>query len=246
MEEGIHLEIVGREARLTINRPGSGNALRMKDIAEAKQAVQTVAAIGDVRILRVQSVGDIFCSGRAPESGSGELQTGETIRNALVQPILDLYRAFYELDVVTLAQVQGPAHGLGCALVACCDLAIGTKNARFTLPEMHKNLPPTLAMSAVYSRINRKSVAHLVLAADELDGEGALRVGLLGELVEPEELQARSDEVVSHVCGRNTLALQTVKRYFRTVSDGSQRTLADAAASLLSSAMSDIQRQNAG
>ena len=88
------------------------------------------------------------------------------------QPILDLYADVRATPVPVLAVVQGEARGFGCALVGQCDLAIAVESARFSLPELETNLPPTLAISiapsgtrgvvnAVSYRDSVRTFAHL-------------------------------------------------------------------------------------
>ncbi|VTU34412.1 Hydroxycinnamoyl-CoA hydratase-lyase [Variovorax sp. PBS-H4] len=237
---GICLETIGGEARLTLCRPELGNALRIEDIVAATRAIEEAGRMPGVKVLRLYAQGASFCVGRAAEAGARPSLAPESIRGGLVQPILDLYRAIHLLDIISVAQVQGDAHGLGCALMAACDLAVAASSAMFSLPEMHKDLPPTLALSAVLPNVHPKAAASLVLAARTLDAREALAVGLISEMVEASALQQRVDEIVTHTVARHPVAIKAVKRYLRAAGTPTYHTNAELAASLLSSAMSDI------
>ncbi|VTU33131.1 Hydroxycinnamoyl-CoA hydratase-lyase [Variovorax sp. PBL-H6] len=242
MTSGIRFEISSGEARMTLCRPETGNALRLDDIVAASQWIGDLArATPDVKVLRLCAEGETFCVGRAVEPGAAPRgQNPESTRRGLVDPILDLYRALHSADVVSVAQVQGDAHGLGCALVAACDLAVVAATAKFSLPEMHKDLPPTLALSAVLPSVHLKAAASLVLGGATIDGRAAVAVGLAGEVVDAQNLGARVDAIVEHLVARHPVALKTVKRYLRAAGAPDHQTHAELAASLLSGAMSDI------
>lgn len=241
MTSGIRFEISAGEARLTLCRPETGNALRLDDIVAASQWIVDLARTApDVKVLRVCAEGVTFCAGRVVETGAPRGQGPESTRRGLVDPILDLYRALHSADIVSVAQVQGDAHGLGCALIAACDLAVVASTAKFSLPEMQKDLPPTLALSAVLPSMHLKAAASLVLGGATIDGRGAVAAGLAGEVVDAENLGARVDAIVRHLVGRHPVAIKTVKRYLRAAGAPDHQTNAELAASLLSGAMSDI------
>lgn len=238
----IRFEIEGAEARLTLCGPESGNAMRIADIVSASEYIRKAGRTPGVKVLRLCAEGPSFCLGRAAEPPSQSSPGPESIRDNLVQPILDLYKALHDLDIVSVAQVQGEARGFGCAMVAACDIAVASSVAIFSLPEMQKNLPPTLALSAVLQKMSHKAVTSLVLGAGSLDAQGALVAGLVGEVTSPEQLQPRGDEIVSHLSSRHPLALTTVKRYLRAAGAPDHQLHAEMAASLLSSAMVDIRQ----
>lgn len=240
MSEAVKLEIRGGEARLTLCRPNSGNALRMQDIVEARAAITDAGKTAGVRVLRIRAEGDVFCAGRAHEPSMQPDNLPEALQTVLVQPILELYASLYALDITSIAEVQGDAHGLGCGLVAACDLAVATNAARFSLPEMQKNLPPTLALSALGPKVHPKAVAHLVLGALTLDAAGALAAGLVGEIVIADALATRVDEIVRGLVSYHALAIKTVKRYMRVAVGQGHEANSVLAAALLSGAMVDI------
>lgn len=237
----IRIDYHGAEARLTLAHGASGNALTLPDIRQAREAIAQAAAKPGVRVLRLCAEGDTFCVGRAPEGGPPSGQpTSEDLRARLIAPILDLYRALHTLDIVSVAQVQGDAHGLGCALVSACDIAVASRTARFSLPEMTKDLPPTLALSALGRKVHPKVAASMVLGLATLSADDAVRAGIVGEVVEPSELARRVDDIVAQIGARHTLALATVKRYLRAAQAPDFDVNAEMAASMLSGAIPAI------
>jgi len=240
MTSTIRLEYFGAEARLTLSSPDTGNQLTLPDIESAIAAIGDAARRPEVRVLRLRAEGKSFCLGRAPEAGAPTPLDPETLRNRLVGPILSLYRALHVLDIVSLAEVQGEARGLGCALVSACDMAVASDVATFSLPEMTKDLPPTLALSALGRRVQAKSAVSLVLGLATLDAQGALRAGLVGEVVPASALRTRTDEIVAQLSERHAIAIATVKRYLRSAQSPDFDLCAELAASLLSGALPSI------
>jgi enoyl-CoA hydratase len=240
MKDILRLEYFGAEARLTLANAATGNALTLAGIKRAGAAIAEAAARPGVRVLRLCAEGDVFCMGRAPEPGPPAPATAEELRTQLIAPIVDLYRALHRLDIVSVAQVQGDAHGLGCALVSSCDIALAASSAKFSLPEMHKDLPPTLALSALGRKVSAKAAASMVLGGATLDAQAAMRAGLVGEVLDASALAARTDEVVAQLSMRNPIALATVKRYLRAAQAPDFELNAELAASMLSLAMPAI------
>lgn len=245
MTDTIRLEYHGAEARIMLAHVATGNALTLPDIKRARAAIAEAAARPEVRVLRLCAEGAVFCVGRAPEAGPPAPATAEELRTRLVAPILELYRALHALDIVSVAQVQGDAHGMGCALVSACDIAVSASTARFSLPEMAKDLPPTLALSALGRKVSPKAAASMVLGLATFDAQAAMRAGIVGEVVEPGELAARVDAIVAQLSGRNAIALATVKRYLRAAQAPDFDLCAEMAASMLSGAMPAIRQSMA-
>lgn len=229
------------EAIISLSRPECGNALSIKGIRLLADTLWRVGSMTEIKIVRIRAEGQIFCNGREkPPMGMPPKVSAQEIRGALVDPIIDVYRALRALNVPCVAQVQGAANGFGCALVAGCDLAVASDNATFTLPEMSNDLPPTLALSALGRKVHEKAAASLVFGLAQFDAHTALAVGLVGEVVSPSQLADRVDEIVAQVSLRHPVALATVKSFQRTLNTADFEQLVEIAASEISTALSSI------
>lgn len=241
MNDGFEIE--HREAVTVITLGGAvpGNALTLPALRELSSEIRSAGARPQTRVLRVRGWGDDFSIGRATEKpGPDAPKTAHEIRTQLVEPILAVYAALRELPFPVVAEVAGRATGLGCALVAACDVAIASRSARFSLPEMAKDLPPTLALSALGRKAGAKAASRLVYGLGELDAQGALIAGLVGEVVDDDALAAHVDAVCDRIASRNPVALLAIKRYLRAMHDGDAEAMAELAASVLSGAVSSI------
>lgn len=231
----------GAQTLITLGGTLAGNALTLPALRELGAAIRSAGDRGQTKVLRLRGRDGDFSVGRAPEKPGPDAPTSaHEIRKRLVDPILDVYAALRALPFPAVAEVTGRATGLGCALVAACDLAIAARSARFSLPEMAKDLPPTLALSALGRRAGAKAAASLVYGLGELDAMGALSAGLVGEVVDDEQLDARADALGAQIAERNPIALQAIKRYLRSMHDSDAEAMAELAASVLSGAVSSM------
>jgi enoyl-CoA hydratase len=207
---------VGREdavATITIDRPGEGNVLTL-DMLRALTEALAAASDTDAKVILLRSSGSDFCRGR--ETKGGPPPSALTIRNNVLQPILDVYEAMANAPQPIVGAVQGAAFGFGCALASACDLTIAADNARFRLPELEKDLPPTLAMSAMMSRVPRKALTWMVYTTAEIDAQTAFRLGIVSEIAPVAGLDAATAKTLAALTGRSRDALLAVKEYMRS------------------------------
>jgi enoyl-CoA hydratase len=219
---------------IRIAREAKGNLLTLTMIGELEEAIRQT---GDAKVVVLLSAGPDFCLGRDP-LGNPASPTALDIRDNLIRPILSLYEAIATAPAPVVCAVQGRAAGLGCALATACDITIAAENALFRLPEMEKNLPPTLAISAMMAKVPRKTLAWLVYRMIDLDARDARLFGLVSEVVPADSLEDATKTLVRRLSERPLDALATVKEYLRSAPEMSPRAASDFAASLLASVLS--------
>lgn len=214
MEDVLKLEQDGEIARITIDRPDRGNMLTLEMLDYVSALIIDAGCDPDIKAISISSTGDDFCLGRDPQSAPENTpKNGVEMREALTAPILGFYDAVRGADVPVVATVQGRAAGFGCAAAAVCDVTIAADDARFSLPEMKHDLPPTAAMSAHIDRTMPKSVAWLVYSTDEIDAQTARSAGIISHIVPAGNLYTAADEVLATLTTRNRTALATCKTY---------------------------------
>jgi len=160
------------------------------------------------------------------------------MRANVCEPILDVYDAIAGARQPIVAVVQGKAYGFGAALAGACDLTIAADNARFRLPEMEKDLPPTLAISALMARVPRKALTWMVYSMEEIDAATALQLGLVSTVVPLAGLDGALDKLLAAMTVRSPEALIAVKDYFRAAPYMEPRGAADYGANLLAGVLS--------
>jgi enoyl-CoA hydratase len=235
MTEVIHTSRDGVVAGITIDRAAEGNLLTI-EMVRALTAAFRAAAKSDAKVIVLRSVGPDFCRGR-DNAGTAPSPTALKMRANVCEPILDAYDAIANAPQPVVCVVQGMAHGFGCAIAGACDISIAADNARFKLPEMEKNLPPTLAISALMPRTPRKALTWMVYSMEELDAATAQQLGIVSTVVPAGALDGALSKLLATMTTRSPEALVAVKDFFRRASLMEPRGVADYGANLLASVL---------
>jgi enoyl-CoA hydratase len=204
----------GAVVTITIDRPDEGNVLTL-DMLRALTARIKEAGASDAKVIALRSTGNDFCKGRDPKGGPAN-PTALVMRDQVLQPILDVYDALNGAPQPVVCAVQGAAFGFGCAVAAASDITIAADHATFKLPEMTHNLPPTLAISALMPKVQRKAIAWLVYTMAEIDARTAQSLGIVSHVVPKAALDKTVSDTIAAMITRSAPALVAVKDYLRS------------------------------
>lgn len=211
----VLIERAGGLLTLTLNRPDGGNLV---DAAMSQAIVQALGALdGDVRAVCLRGAGADFCAGRqspTPAKGS-PVPSAEQLRRIVAAPALAMYDALKAAAVPTVAVVQGRAFGVGAALAAACDIAIAAEDARFQIPELERDIPPTLVMAALCDRVPLKTLAYMVFSRRVLSASEAQAAGLVSAVAPPQALQDQAGALLDTLCATGTVALRACKQFLQ-------------------------------
>jgi enoyl-CoA hydratase/carnithine racemase len=198
---------------LTLNTPANGNLL---DAEMGQSLIRALSSIDEnARLVCLRGAGADFCAGRVsptPPPGASA-PSGERLRQMVALPALAIYDAIKAVPVPTIAIVQGRAIGVGTALAAVCDLTLAADDAQFQIPEMDRDIPPTLVMAALYDRVPLKSLAYLVLSRRVWSGREAQIGGVVSMTCASEALQAKAQTLISSMVACSPVALRACKQY---------------------------------
>lgn len=217
-----------------IERGYEGNLLSLQMIAALEATIRSAA---DCNVIALTSAGPDFCLGR-DRSDRPVMQTALDVRDKLTRPIMGLYDAIASSPAPIICAVQGRASGLGCALATSCDITLAADDAIFQLPELEGNLPPTLAISAMMTRVPRKALAWLIYSMRPIGARDAMVWGLASELVPAAALLSRLEEMTADLALRSREALVAIKEYLRTAPAMTPQGAEGYAMSLLASVLS--------
>ena len=235
MSDGYSLTQDGAFARVTFERPEKGNLLTLSMLTDIAKDIRDAGSSQNINVLVVRGNGDDFCRGRDPDGApEGKPRTALEMREALIEPILGVYSAIRDAEVPVVTGVQGLANGLGCGITAISDVSIAAENARFAMPEMRANLPPTLAMLAHLDRIPPKSLLGMVYSTDSIDASRAVSIGLVSEVVPPANLDVEVEGLLEKLAGYERASVVTCKSYLKSAKNSDYLTANDLAGNLLS------------
>jgi enoyl-CoA hydratase/carnithine racemase len=192
---------------LTLNRPAKRNALNVALRGALDEALAGFAADDDVRVVVLTGAGKAFCAGAdlsdAPPS----------TRHPMAQPGRPVAQSLATFAKPVIAAVNGAAFGGGLELVLACDVRIAARGATFALPEVRiGSLPGSGGTQRLVHAVGPAMAARMVLSGDPLPAEEALRVGLVSDLVEPDELAGLASDLARRIAGNAPLSLLAAKR----------------------------------
>ena len=185
-------------ATLTLARPDKHNAFDDGVIAELRQHIKTVAK-SSARVMILKADGKHFCAGADLSwmKRMAKLSHTENLHDA--RQLAALMEELNGLKIPTIARVQGAAYGGAIGLIACCDIAIASENARFCLSEVKLGLAPATIGPYVVEAIGPRIAKKLFLTAEVFDAHQALNYQLIHECVSLEGLDEKIEEQVSHI-----------------------------------------------
>jgi pimeloyl-ACP methyl ester carboxylesterase/enoyl-CoA hydratase/carnithine racemase len=234
MENGLSLVNEGAVVQVVLHSADGKNEVDDAMLHKLTQVVSEPPE-GTVAIV-LTGAGDNFCSGRAASPLPRPAQN-EDLRAAVkskgAAPILALYEAIRASSVPVACFVRGLASGLGCALVAACDHAVAEADSQFEATEIEKQFAPALLMSALFPSVHPKAIARLVLTAQSIDAQTALAAGLIGEIVEPGELDRARASFAAFMNSRAPHAVRGIKRFLHGAANRSSADRTEFAADVL-------------
>jgi methylglutaconyl-CoA hydratase len=208
----------GAVARLRLNRPQLHNAFDATVIAALTGALENVATDPHVRVVVIEGEGASFSAGADLNWMRGMAAAGEAENRDDALALARLMRRLDELPKPTIARVQGAAFGGGVGLVACCDIAIASANAKFGLTESKLGLLPAVISPYVVAAIGARESRRWFATAELFDAATAHRIGLLHEVVDDEQaLDAAVQRQIDLLLKAGPVAAAEAKQLVRTV-----------------------------
>lgn len=199
----------GGVALLTINRPEKHNAMNKHVMARLVEHLDQIAADESVDVVIVTGAGDqSFVAGADIQELSQRLPYDGMI--ATMQRLYDKVASFAK---PTIAAVNGNAFGGGHELALACDIRIGSQNALFALPETGLGIIPAAGGTQRLAKIVGIGVAtDVIMSGARLKADRAYQLGLITELVAPEELLEAAQTKAQRIRSKGPLALKLVKQ----------------------------------
>ena len=218
----------GAVARLRLNRPEIHNAFDATLIAALTGALDSIANDPDVRVVVLEGEGASFSAGADLNWMRGMAAASEAENREDSLALARLMRKLDELPRPTIARVQGAAFGGGVGLVACCDIAIGARGAKFGLTESRLGLLPAVISPYVIEAIGARQARRWFATAEIFDADQAARMGLLHEVVDPDALDATVQRQVGLLLKAGPHASASAKALVRQVASHADRDRHDA------------------
>lgn len=177
-------------ATLWLNRPDKNNAFNATMISELNQALAEASQQQDIRLLVLRGQGKHFSAGADLGWMKASAELDYEANQADAKELNKLMFSLAEFPAPTLAAVQGAAFGGALGLIACCDLAIATKDAIFSLSEVRLGIAPAVISPYVVHAMGARNTRRYALSGERFDAYTAMTNGLLNEIYSANELDA--------------------------------------------------------
>jgi methylglutaconyl-CoA hydratase len=200
-----------RVATITLNRADKRNAISYELIDDLIAALQQ-AASSPVQVVILTGAGKAFCSGM--DLDNLKQLTGRTHEQNIQDSgtMASLFRTLYDFPKPTIAAVNGPAIAGGTGLATLCDFTLAVPEAKFGYTEVRIGFVPAIVSSFLIANIGEKRARDLLLTGRIFGAEEAQRLGLVNEVVAPEQLMSRTQELAGQLLENSPASLQATKK----------------------------------
>ncbi len=201
----------GPAAVITLNRPERRNALSLELMRELIACLDQTGSNPEIRAVILAAAGTAFCSGH----DLGEM-VGRDVNEyrRIFDVCTELMTKIQSIPQPVIAEVQGVATAAGCQLVATCDLAVASEDARFATPGVRIGLFCTTPMVALTRAIGRKRAFEMLATGEVIDARTAAGWGLVNRAVPASELRAETRKLAARIAEASRLVVSLGKSAF--------------------------------
>jgi enoyl-CoA hydratase/carnithine racemase len=197
---------------LTMNRPANFNALSEEMLSALQSALDAVAVDEAARVVVLAAAGKAFCP-------------GHNLKEMISQPSLAYYQklfaqcsrvmlAIQKLPVPVIARVHGIATAAGCQLVAQCDLAVASTDAKFAVSGVNFGLFCSTPSVPLLRNVPAKHAMEMLVTGDFISAQQAAERGLVNRAVAPDQLDAEVEKLVASILAKPRTAIAMGKELF--------------------------------
>jgi methylglutaconyl-CoA hydratase len=203
--------------RVTLNRPELRNAFDDALISSLRKSLDDMGQDPSVRVVILAGNGPAFCAGA--DLNWMKRMAGYSYQENLADAaaLAGMLSALDRLPKPTIARVHGPVFAGGTGLVAACDIAVGTPEAKMCFSEAKLGLSPATISPHVIRAIGERNARRYFLTAEVFDAQEAYRIGMLSMLVPTSGLNSAIGDLVKHLLAGGPQAHARIKELIRAV-----------------------------
>ena len=217
----------GRVATVTLNKPDSRNAIGTReDCNDLVEAFMRAHEDPEVSALILTGAGKAFCSGGdlkaiRERTGIGPQSPPDATRLNYRRGVHSIIRALADVEVATIAAINGPAIGLGLDIAMLCDMRIAAASAKMASSFVKVGIIPGDGGAWILTHaIGATRAAELVLTGDTVDAEEGQRIGLVSKVVPNEQLMSEAHALAERVAVNPPRSVRLAKRLLREAQHG--------------------------
>jgi enoyl-CoA hydratase len=196
---------------ITMNRPDKLNAMHRAYFDQLRAIMDEIDLDDNLRAVVITGAGRAFSAGGDLESF--ELLTDVRAARNHLRVVFDAFDSVARCSATVIAAVNGLAFGGGTELTLASDLAIASTEAQFGFKESMHNLMPGFGLVRGPEVIGRAWTQRLALTAETVPAELAREIGLVQEVVTPNELLQRARQLASQIAANGPIAVQEINAF---------------------------------
>jgi enoyl-CoA hydratase/carnithine racemase len=212
---------------LTMNRPQAFNSLSEAMLAALAAELDAIARDESARVVVLGGAGKAFCA-------------GHDLKEMRAEPSLDYYERLFaqcaqvmlavqRLPVPVIARVHGIATAAGCQLVAMCDLAVASRDAKFAVSGVNLGLFCSTPGVALSRNLGRKAAFEMLVTGNFIDAEEARAKGLVNRVADAGRLDAEVESLAASIVAKPRVAIAMGKAlFYRQLETGIEGAYEDA------------------
>lgn len=224
----VVLEVSNGIGTLTMNRPRSINALSEDMLAALQSELDNIAERSDIKVVILRGAGDHFCAGHNLKEMTARREDddgGYQYYNDLFATCAKMMMTIVNLPQPVIAEVTGIATAAGCQLVASCDLAVASEDARFATSGINIGLFCSTPMVALSRNVPRKKAMEMLLLGEFVHADDALAMGLINTVAPLADVAEITRAMAEKIVSKSPVAVKIGKRAFY---EQAEMSLADA------------------
>ena len=203
--------------RLTLNDAKKRNTLSEEMMAKLKSSLTDSTDNKSIRVIIIAGNGPAFCSGhdlKQMTAGRDNDDQGLTYFKKVFASCSELMQMIVEHPKPIIAEVSGVAAAAGCQLVACCDLAVAGKSARFITPGVNIGLFCSTPMVALSRNVSNKAAMEMLLTGEMVSADKAEHIGLINRVTDDADLKQETTALAELIASKSSLTLKIGKEAF--------------------------------
>jgi len=202
----------GSIVTVTLNRPKQYNALSEELLTELQAQLDSIEKDQSVRVVIIAGSGSAFCAGH--DLKQMRANPKKAYYEKLFAQCSKIMMTLTRMPQPVIARVHGIATAAGCQLVAQCDLAVASDNARFAVSGINVALFCSTPSVPLARNMSRKQAMEMLLTGDFIDAATAKTRGLVNRVVSVEKLDAEVKALADAIIAKSPVAVTTGKKMF--------------------------------
>jgi methylglutaconyl-CoA hydratase len=208
--ETLFVESTEQVATVTFNRPDKRNAITTQMIAELQDVLDSIEKT-QTRVVILTGSGKAFCAGIDLDMlrNIAKQSPGENQEDS--RRIAKMFRKIWSFSRPTIAAVNGHALAGGCGIATLCDFTLAVPEAKFGYTEVKIGFLPAIVSVFLTRQIGEKRARDLLLTGRLIEASEAKEMGLVNEIVAPENLMARANELAETILAASPSSITRAK-----------------------------------